>query len=447
MTKSVDAFAKRCGLDLEPFQHRILRAIDSGEREIVASLPRGNGKTALIALVALHHLVSTPGAKIVVAAASRQQATLLFEYAERYARALSDPHVVHRHLVLRWCDDPSQPKVFTRSLEVWASDARKLHGLTFSLAIVDELQAHADQDVYIAMSSALHKRQGAQLLVISTAGQGADSPLGKLRARALALPSVKQRGAVTDARGPGLRWLEWSIADDGDVEDPRVVKRANPASWITVAQLAHARAGLPDLAHRRFVANQWTEQAGHWLPPGAWHACTGQPVIEPGERIYAAVDVGGRDSSTALVWISEDLHVGAAVYEGEDGLLEAAEHIRYLARNFDLAETTFDPWHAAAIAAELEREGLIVTQFPQQDARMCPASAALYDAIVHQKIVLPDDPTLAQHSANAIARQSRRGWRIDRPPSRPHIDAIIALAMCLDIATHRPAPVELLGWL
>lgn len=135
------------------------------------------------------------------------------------------------------------------------------------------------------------------------------------------------------------------------------------------------------------------------------------------------------------------------MYEGEDGLLEAADHVRELARQFELVEITFDPWHAAAIAAELEREGLLVTQFAQQDARMVPASAGLYDAIVHKRVVLPDDPILATHAANAIARHSRRGWRIDRPPSRPHIDAIIALAMCVDIATHRPEPVKLLGWL
>jgi phage terminase large subunit-like protein len=215
----------------------------------------------------------------------------------------------------------------------------------------------------------------------------------------------------------------------------------------SLEQLEHARARLPDLAHRRFVANQWTEQAGHWLPPGAWQACIGQPAFEPRERIYAAVDVGGQDSSTALVWVNERLQIGAAVYEGEDGLLEAADHVRELARRFELVEIAFDPWHAAAIAAELEREGLLVTQFAQQDARMVPASGGLYDAIVQRRLMLPDDPVLARHAANTIARHGRRGWRIDRPPSRPHIDGIVALAMCLDIATNRPEPVKLLGWL
>ena len=137
---------------------RIIRAIASGEREVVILMPRGNGKTALIALAALTHLVTVEDAKVVVAASSRQQATLLFEYAQRFALELDDPRVVLRHLHLRWCPAPENAKHWTRSLEVWASDARKLHGLTPSLAIIDELQAHADQSVYIALNSALHKR-------------------------------------------------------------------------------------------------------------------------------------------------------------------------------------------------------------------------------------------------------------------------------------------------
>lgn len=88
-----------------------------------------------------------------------------------------------------------------------------------------------------------------------------------------------------------------------------------------------------------------------------------------------------------------------------------------------------------------------MTQFAQSDARMVPASAGLYDAIVHQRITLPDDPTLNAHAANVIARHGRRGWRIDRPAQRPHIDGIVALAMACSIATNRPEPVQLLGWL
>jgi hypothetical protein len=49
--------------------------------------------------------------------------------------------------------------------------------------------------------------------------------------------------------------------------------------------------------------------------------------------------------------------------------------------------------------------------------------------------------------AGAIAKQSRRGWRIDRPNPRVEIDGITALLMALDRLENRPVPAELIGWI
>jgi hypothetical protein len=46
-----------------------------------------------------------------------------------------------------------------------------------------------------------------------------------------------------------------------------------------------------------------------------------------------------------------------------------------------------------------------------------------------------------------VAKQSRRGWRIDKPDDRTPTDAIVALAMAVDSAENRPEPVRLLGCL
>jgi hypothetical protein len=49
--------------------------------------------------------------------------------------------------------------------------------------------------------------------------------------------------------------------------------------------------------------------------------------------------------------------------------------------------------------------------------------------------------------STAVARHSRRGWRIDKPNPRANIDAVIALCMAVERAEFKPEPVELLGWL
>jgi len=71
----------------------------------------------------------------------------------------------------------------------------------------------------------------------------------------------------------------------------------------------------------------------------------------------------------------------------------------------------------------------------------------VHEAITTGRITLPDHERLRQHAANAIARHSRRGWRIDKPDARTNIDGIIALCMALDRLEDQPEPVRLVGWL
>jgi hypothetical protein len=49
--------------------------------------------------------------------------------------------------------------------------------------------------------------------------------------------------------------------------------------------------------------------------------------------------------------------------------------------------------------------------------------------------------------ANAIAKDTPRGWRIDKPHGRAQIDALVALAMVVERAEQKPEPVRLIGWL
>jgi phage terminase large subunit-like protein len=442
---AVEAFAARVGLELEPFQKKIVRAVLGPQREVLILLPRGQGKTTLMGLLTVHHLLEVDDARVYVAASSRDQARILFEAAEGFARGLGDEHVVYRHLELRWCPDPEQPTSFTRYLRVLPAEGPRLHGLTPTLMVWDEAQAVSREDVYPALASALHKHPLSKLVTISTAGQGAESPLGQLRRRALALPSVKRRGALTDAEGPGMRMLDWSVPDTEELVPARV-KKANPASWISTDLLREQQQRLPELAFRRFIANQWTERAGHWLPPGAWQSCVGEPRFEDGEPILIGVDVGGERSSSAVVWLNERLHVGCEIFHGEGGVLECVDLIRELGARYRVVEVAFDPWRFGQAAQELEREGVRVVAFAQSDSRMIPASSRLHAAVTEQRLVLPDHPELTKHAADMIARHSRRGWRVDKPTKETNVDAIVALCMALDRLEDRPPEVKVLGW-
>ena len=71
---------------------------------------------------------------------------------------------------------------------------------------------------------------------------------------------------------------------------------------------------------------------------------------------------------------------------------------------------------------------------------MIPACERLCDAVVHGRLVHPDDADLNAHL------HSPPSWRLERPDRTTNIDAVVALAMAIDRHAYQPEPVELLGW-
>ena len=108
-------------------------------------LPRGNGKTTLLAAYALWHLLETEDARVNFTAATREQASIAFEHAVRFAHRLGDDrlHATRRELHFR--PDPRSRR-FTRFMRVRPGEAAALQGLD-STAGGDRRDAHRDRRV------------------------------------------------------------------------------------------------------------------------------------------------------------------------------------------------------------------------------------------------------------------------------------------------------------
>lgn len=442
------AFCRAVDFELEDHQRRIARMV-LAHPEALALLPRGQGKSRLIGALAVHHLLTTDRPAIYVAAASRDQAAVIFEYARDFAL---DPAVgggrrkgaavLVRHLELR---------TETGHLRVLASDAPKLHGLTPSLAIIDELHAFKDSAVYVALRTALLKRPDARMVTISTAGQGAESPLGRLRARALALPDVRHRRGLTEASSPDFAMCEWAVPDDADLDaDPAAMKRANPASWISLAALQSQRNALPDSDFRRYHLGQWVAREGALFEPGRWQTTAGEPNITPdGAPIVVAIDMGKNRSSTGVAWVQwhgDDLHAQVAEIDTADAPSEVDALVDQLARGHRVQEIAADPWHViGALSEAWERRGLRVVEVPQHDARMVPAFAAFTELVNAGRLIRPDHPALNAAVENSVQVQTRRGARVGKVGEQRN-DLLVALMIAVYRAQQRPQPVRLLGW-
>jgi phage terminase large subunit-like protein len=402
-----------------------VREFYSPRHESVFLLPRGNGKTTLMAALALFELLRDPRAAIVCAAATREQALHLFDAARRLA--LSNPAIREKLTITR-------RELRTASegrLLVVSADAEKQLGWDPTLVIVDELCAHRDDQLYISLRTALIKRPDAKLVVISTAGVIGTGPLIELRDRCLRQKRIERDGVLTTARGRHLGLIEWALPDDWSLDRAH---EANPASWITSDRLVELRDAVHESAFRRFHCNQWTTVETHWLEPGAWQACAAAYTIARGEEVWLGVDVGGTRSASAVVWVTQDLRVGVRVFEGDEAVLAVRAEVERLATEFDVVSVSYDPWRFRESAFELERRGLRAIEWPQTDGRMVPASEHLYAAVVERRLQHPDDEDLNRHVACAVAKSTARGWRLWKVDDQKPIDAVVALAMAVDSA-------------
>jgi phage terminase large subunit-like protein len=386
------------------------------------------------------HLLRTPQAQVVVVANSKEQA----EIVDRYAREVAMHRAIEQQFEPRWRELRGPDGSY---LQVKSADAGRLLGLTPTLAIYDEFCVAKSDDLYTALRSALLPK--ATMFTITTAGVGAESPLGRLRARALAQPDVRVNGCLTDARGPNLRMLEWMVPEGIALSDFKKAKQANPLSLITRKWLREQLEALHEIDYQRFHLNRWVGRIGSWLPAGAWQACAnGAVVTEEGSRIWVGVDIGGARADTAIVWLDEEFRVGCRIWSGDDALMDATAFLPALAQRYRIVEIAYDPWRAQMLAKVAEHHGIKCTTFQQSDNRMIPASAALHQAVVEGRIHHPDDPKLNEHVAAAVAKHGRRGWRIDQAERGANIDGLIALTMAYEARTApEPEPTKVLGWL
>ncbi|GAC1406097.1 MAG: terminase large subunit [Mycobacterium sp.] len=422
--------------EIEEWQAVVLADIMGDVREALVLLPKGNGKTTLFSALALYHLLTTPDAKCYIAAASRDQATLMFDHARGFVER-SDG--IKQRLLVRKGSKEIRSRRDMGFIKVLASDVDTADGVGPTLALVDELHRHKNADLYGVFRDGLGKRSG-QICTISTAGYDELSALAMMRHSALELENVVRDGSHTTARSADGMFAmhEWAVPEGADTSDLDVVKAANPSSFVTIESLRQRR-DSPSMRENdwlRYACNQWTNADEAWLPAGAWDACMDRDASIPdGSPVYIGVDIGLKKDSSAVsvCWPDgERIVVQAQVFKprGDGSAMDLAvvEHaIRGLADRFDVRAVVYDRWSFERSAQMLSDEGLLMLEFPMTNERTVPASTRLYEAIVDRRLVHDGDPVLSAHVAAGAIKETERGWRLAKGKARRPIDGLIAL--------------------
>ena len=130
-------------------------------RIAIKSEPKGNGKTGLLAGIALCHLLgpeAEPRGEIYSAAIDRQQAAIMFNEMEAIILAVPEfariCNPVRFHKKIEVTEGPAGGSIY----EALSADARRSHGLAPSLWVYDELAQAKDRVLLDGLIAGLGKR-------------------------------------------------------------------------------------------------------------------------------------------------------------------------------------------------------------------------------------------------------------------------------------------------
>lgn len=408
-------------------------------------LPRGQGKSSLLAAWGLYEMFEGgEGATVVVVAVDERQAGIIFSIARRMCELNEDlasrVQTFKTKLVIPGRD---------ASFECLPAEAKRLEGLDYSLAFLDEAGVVA-RDSYETLVLAQGKRAVSSLICIGTPGPNlADQVLLDLRTYGM------------DHRDdPTFVWREFSAQgyEDHAPDCPHCWSLANPALDDFLHRDALVALQPPktrESAFRRARLCQFVaETAGAFLPVGIWDALGTGAGIPDRAEVVVAFDGSFSDDTTALLvaTVSQRPHLDTLrVWDphGVEGyrvpIAEVEAEIRKACKRWKVVEVIADPHRWARSLQVLQSERLPVVEFPHTPSRLTEATSALYTACINNELTHSGDDTLAAHIGASIVIDDPRGMRLAKSSRSRHagkIDlaacAVMAYSRAVWRATHRP---------
>lgn len=411
--------------------------LDSGARTVGLMLPRGSGKTTLIAALALYRFFTGgEGANTVVVAVDERQATLAFSVARRMVE-LSEDLASRCYIYADKLVIPLTDSVF----QVLPASPAALEGLDYVTALVDECGV-VNRDVFEVVQLAQGKRESSVLVAVGTPGPRLDDQV---------LLDLRNY-AADHPEDTTLVWREYSAAgfEDHPVDCAHCWELANPALDDFMHRDALYALLPPKTREATFrrarLCQLASDTEGAFLPSGVWDSLsTGQPVPDRVE-VVVALDGSFSDDTTALLvaTVSPEPHFDVIrVWQrtpGDDSyrvpIAEVEQTIRDACRRWQVVEIIADPFRFTRTLQALEAERLPVVEFPHSPSRLTAATGDLYSACLNGRLTHSGNRQLAEHVAAAVITEDARGIRLAKA-SRSRAARKIDLAACLVMAHSR----------
>lgn len=475
MLKAVDDFYGQ-PFRLLDWQHQVLWDVygtvdDEGYRRYrhaYLEIPKKNGKTSLIAALALYHLVcDLPGGQIYCCAADRGQAELVYKAA--LGMIEQEPEFDG---ILKVLDSRKEirNKHTGTMLKVLSAEAYTKHGLNPTVVIFDELHAQPNRDLWDVMTfGAGAARKEPLWWVITTAGDDPDR-------QSIGWEIHEYARKVRDGELHDPTWYVkiYAAPEDADIFDERVWYEANPSLGHTISietvrqeALAARNSEASERLFRWLRLNQWVSlKQTSWLPLTLWDRTNGSwghsELI--GKRCYVGLDLSSTTDLTAACYLfppQDGISDWRAIFEAwipEDNLKERVKrdrvnYDRWLSQKYlhatpgDVVDYEFieasivkaskqynihtigtDPWNSRMLSQRLMKHELEVVEIQQNMKNMSPAMKLIEQLIKRGQMTHEKNPVARWCWGNmSIIVDGNENIKPDKKKSRDRIDLIVSM--------------------
>lgn len=465
------------------WQHQVVRDVygtinEKGYRKhqyAYLEIPKKNGKTELVAGLALYHIFNDPpSGQIYCCAAEKEQAGLVYKAAKQMIEqddALSG--------MVKVVDSKKEihNKYTGTFIKVLSAEAYSKHGLNPTVVIFDELHAQPTRDLWDVMTfGAGAARKEPLWWVITTAGDDPDRHSIGWEVHEYARKLID--GEITD---PIWYAKIFCAAEDDDIFDEATWHKANPSlgHTIEIEKVRQEAIGArndeaKEKLFRWLRLNQWIAlKSVSWLPLTLWDSTEGKwcPSDLIGRRCYIGLDLSSTIDLTAAAllfppddeqedwrvlfeaWIPEakmkerilrdhvpydkwvkSKHLHATPGDAVDyDFVEA--RIKALALQYDVKYLCTDPWNSRMLTQRLQKADIEPLEVPQTMNGMSPGMKEFERLTRTSRLTHEKHPVARWCFGNvSIAIDGNENIKPMKNKSRDRIDVMVALINAMNIA-------------
>jgi phage terminase large subunit-like protein len=441
--------------------------------EVYLEVPKKNGKSSLLAGLALYGLCEERGSEVYTGAVNKLQAQIIYREAERMVRKSPKlRQVLKITSSLRRIQFPKIDGLF----ESLSADIESKDGINMTHGILDEIHRFKKSALYDILLYAGTSREQSILWMLSTAGDSPYSLWGQMRDRS---------ERILSGEDPDLHFLPIVYAADrfkDDLDDPEVWKRVNPSmgkifsiekfaeeyeqakkTQRKLTQFLRLRLGVPET------------QASAWINMKHWHSCRRVYDLSffVGKVCFGAIDVSSvRDLTSFAICtqIDREVYFYVITYMPKDVIEERAERDRVPYSRWaeegwlvetpgnttdyqaiektvddvtDLGITLYsiglDPWNARQMMQNLANKGYDIVEVRQTFASLTSATKRFEKLIADGDLRHDGNPVFAWCVSNVVTIEDLNGnLRPSKSESKKRIDCAVAAIMALGLCEENP---------